>query len=210
MARLNFLLIDDHQLVREGLKQLLAKHFPLATLAEASDAASAMGRLAEGEYALILLDIDLPDRGGLDLLGDIMAVSSESRVLVLSGHDEGQFGVRALKAGAAGYISKSAGAEETLAAIRAVLAGRTFVSPDLAGTLVEEMRAGGGAPHESLSEREFEVLRLFGSGCNASAIAKRLGLSVKTVSTYRARILEKLRLRTTGELVRYAVEHKLI
>jgi two-component system, NarL family, invasion response regulator UvrY len=208
---MRFLLIDDHPLVRSSLKQLLVQSFSSCTVEEAGDASSAMPRLNQGSWDLILLDIDLPDRSGVDLIRDIHALNPKSPVLVLSGGNEFELGQRVIRAGASGFVPKASSQDEILGAIRRTLSGKKSISPDLAAKLAEgALKHDNRAPHELLSEREFEVLRLFGQGCTTSSIADRMKLSVKTISTYRTRILEKLGLKTTGDLVRYAVSNKLV
>lgn len=196
--------------MRSGLKHLLNRSFPACTVEEAADAATAMGKIGSEIWDLIIVDLDLPDRSGLDLLRDIQSLTPKRRALVLSGHDEHEFGKRVLQAGASGFIGKLSHNEEIVGAIRRILSGKTFISADLASTIVDGvLKHGDGFPHESLSEREFEVLRLLGRGNTVSETANKLGISVKTVSTYRSRILEKIGLRSTGEIVRYAVTHDL-
>lgn len=207
---MRFLLIDDHPLVRGGLELLLSTTFHGAEVVEAADAREAMRKIVQGPWDVVLLDIDLPDRSGLDLLHDLRAVAPTTPVLVVSGLLEEQFGERALQAGAAGFLNKATSPDELLAAIRRIRSGKKYVSADLAVRLLEQRaEPRGRLPHEALSAREFEVLRLLGDGRTVSEIAARLNLSVKTVSTYRTRVLEKLNLATTAELIRYALRHGL-
>ena len=203
------LIIDDHPLVRSSLKQLLQHNFPQSVVEEASNAASTVAQAGSGNWDLILLDIDLPDRSGLDLLRDLRSLAPKTPVLVLSGGDERQVGQRALKSGAAGFIAKACAQEKIQEAIQRVLSGKKAISPDLAAVLLDTVVTDERPLHDSLSEREFEVLRLLGTGCTVSSIAERLAVSSKTVSTHRTRILEKLALKTTGDLVRYAVMNNL-
>ncbi|HEX7859320.1 MAG TPA: response regulator transcription factor [Verrucomicrobiae bacterium] len=207
---MRFLLVEDHPLMRTGLAQLLTRHFPSLELEEAADAASAMAKISASVWDLIIIDIELPDRSGVDLLADIRR-SCDSPVLVLSGQSEREFGKRVLQAGAAGFLRKATDTKEIIPAIERVLAGHKYVSPDLAATILDQLQSPAGTePHETLSTREFEVLRLLGAGLTATDIAHRLNISIKTVSTFRSRILEKLRLQSTGDIVRYAVERKLV
>ena len=208
---MRFLIVDDHPMVRTSLTQVLRHHFAASAIDQAEDAASASQKFGQAQYDLILLDLDLPDRGGLDLLRDIRSANPKTRVLVLSGASELDYGQMALSAGAAGFVPKTSAEPQILEAIQRVLSGRRYFTQNLAETLAD-VRAGVGprAPHLTLSTREFEVLRLFGGGYAPSEIATRLHLSIKTISTYRARILKKLSLRTSGDLVRYAVTHKLV
>jgi two-component system invasion response regulator UvrY len=208
---MRFLLIDDHPLVRNSLQQVLRHHFDGCIVEEAASAGEAMAKLPAGPWNAVLLDIDLPDRSGVDLLRDVKDLAPGAPVLVLSGLCEEEFGHRALKAGAAGFVPKASPTEEIITAIGRILEGRKYISADLAEKLLGEALTGGTqAPHQSLSDREFEVLRLLGRGRSVSQIAVELGLSVKTVSTYRSRILEKLGASSTAELIRYAVEHRIM
>lgn len=210
LTHMRFLLVDDHPLVRGGLRLLLTMLFPGAAVAEAGNAREAMAQAGAGPWDVVFLDIDLPDRSGLDLLHDLRAAAPGTPVLVVSGLFEEDVGVRALEAGAAGFVSKTSGADEVLAAVRRVRSGRKYLSPELGARLLEKrLNPHHAAPHEALSTREFEVLRLLGNGRTVSDIAAVLNLSVKTVSTYRTRVLEKLGLTTTAEIIRYSLEHGL-
>lgn len=207
---MRFLLIDDHPIVRDGLKRLLLHSFPGAIVEEAVRAREAMERIGRGPWDVVFLDIDLPDRSGLDLLRDLCDLAPDVPVLMLSGMREEEFGERAIKAGAAGFLHKASAADEILAAIRRVRAGKSYISADLASRLMEtKLNPGKEAAHEALSPREFEVLRLLGEGHTVSDVAALLNLSVKTVSTYRTRVLEKLGLQNTAGIIRYAVTHGL-
>ncbi len=204
---MHFLIIDDHPIIRQSLGVALRALFPGAELTEADSAKAAVARFAEKKWAVILLDLDLPDRSGLDLLRDAQSLAPGSPVLVFSGRNEVDYGRRVLAAGAMGFLSKMSTPVQIETAVRRVLAGRKHISPDLAEQLVGPAR--GAARHEALSDRELEVLRLCAAGLSPTDIAARLSLSIKTVSTYRARILEKLGLRTTADLIRYAVDHHI-
>jgi len=204
---MHFLVIDDHPIIRQSVRMTLLALFPGAELTEADSAKVALARFAEKKWTVILLDLDLPDRSGLDLLRDARSLAPASPVLVFSGRNESEYGRRVLAAGAMGFLSKMSGPAQIETAVRRVLAGHKHISPDLAEQLVGSPTTA--TPHDALSERELEVLRLCASGLSPTDIADRLGLSIKTVSTYRARILEKLGLRTTAELIRYAVDHHL-
>jgi DNA-binding NarL/FixJ family response regulator len=164
----------------------------------------------ENRFDAILMDIDLPDRSGLEVIADLTAEDSRIRILALSGLPEDEFGRRALTAGASGYVEKNARNEEIIAAIQRVVQGKKHVSPDLASKLLDRPIKAHASDHDLLSAREFEVLRSMGKGRTLSEIANELGLSVKTASTYRTRILKKLGLKTTGEIVRYAVQKRLV
>jgi DNA-binding NarL/FixJ family response regulator len=207
---MRFLLIDDHPIVRDGLKRLLTHSFHGATVVEASNAREGMQRISPGPWDLVFLDIDLPDRSGLDLLRDLRNMAPNAPVLMVSGMLETEFGERALQAGAAGFVNKASLIDEVLVAIRRVRSGKKYISPDLGARLMEKrLNPGEKTAHEGLSVREFEVLRLLGDGRTVSEIAALLNLSVKTVSTYRTRVLEKLNLHTTAEIIRYALVHGL-
>ena len=205
---MNFLLIDDHPIIRESLRLTLGTLFPEVDIAEATTAAEAMRVLPARRWAVIILDLDLPDRSGLDLLKDVQGLAPGAPVLVFSGRSEAEFGRRVLAAGAMGYLSKLSNAAQIEVAVRRVLSGRRHISPDLAESLVGRGQATA-PPHETLSARELEVLRLYAVGAAPGDIARRLKISAKTVSTYRTRILEKLALATTADLIRYAVQHRL-
>jgi two-component system, NarL family, invasion response regulator UvrY len=205
-----FLLIDDHPIVRELFKQVLLNTYPHATLVEASTAEEAMSLVSRGAWNLILLDIDLPDRSGLDLLGDIRALVPQAPILVVSGRLEEEFGERALRAGAQGFLSKTCPLKEFNVAVARLCSGKKYISADLASRLLEsQLHPTKPTAHAALSSREFEVLRMLGQGRTVSEIAALLNLNVKTVSTYRARVLEKLGLHNTPGIIRYALQHHL-
>lgn len=208
---MKILIVDDHAVVRRGLRQILADEFPHVELIEAGTAAAALAHFEATTCDLVLLDINLPDRDGLELLKDLRRARRRLPVLILSIHPEQMYARRMLKEGAAGYLTKDAAPEELARAVRHVLAGHRFVSPALAEQLAADLDAARpGMPHDQLSDREFEVLRLLGAGQPVKQIAAVLALSVKTVSTYRARLLHKMGLRTTADLMRYAIEHRLV
>jgi len=205
------LVADDHAIVRRGLIELLRDAFPGARFGEAESAPEAVAAGRGGEWDLVVLDISLPGRSGLDALKDLKAARPALPVLILSMHPEEQFAIRALRAGAAGYVTKQSAPEELVGAVRKVLRGGRYVSAALAERLA--MEVGGrteGAPHESLSDREYQVLRLIASGLTLTAIAEQLSLSVQTVSTYRTRLLEKMGMTTNAELASYARLHGLL
>jgi DNA-binding NarL/FixJ family response regulator len=206
------LITDDHAIVRQGLKQILAETSDIVVAAEAENAPRTLELLADSarEFDVLVLDINLPGRSGFDLLKDIRLLRPRLPVLIQSMHAEDQFAVRVLKAGAAGYITKESAPEELIKAIRKVCAGGRYISQALAEQLAVSLASPGEQPHEALSDREYQILYLLASGKMVKEIAGDLGLSIKTVSTYRARVLEKLRLHTNAELTRYALEHKLI
>lgn len=202
------LVADDHGIVRHGLTQLIADAFAPSEIVDVDRGAAVIDAVRAEPWDLVVLDIGLPDRDGIDVLKAVKALRPQQRVLMLSLHPEDHFAVRALKAGAAGYVSKDRAAEDLVGAIRTVLTGRSYVSPTLAEHLARHVGLGGvGPPEQPLSDRELQVLRLLGQGRSVSQIADHLSISVKTVSTYRANLLRKLGLDTTGDLIRYAIEH---
>ena len=207
---MRFLLVDDHPMVRDAFKRLLLYSYQGATVEEAANAREAMALISHGPWDVIFLDIDLPDRSGLDLLHDLRTLAPEVPVLVVSGRLEEEFGERALKGGAMGFLQKASLMEEVLTAIRRVRSGKKYISADLASRLLENsLKPGHQTAHDALSAREFEVLRMLGEGRTVSEIAAVLNLNVKTVSTYRTRVLEKLGLHNTAGIIRYALQHGL-
>lgn len=207
----SILIVDDHAVVRQGLRQILAPELPGARIDEAGNADEALGLVLKHHYDLIMLDISMPGRSGLELLRDIKYQKPDLPVLILSVHPEDQMGIRLLKAGASGYVTKDCAPDELIRAVRKVLAGGRYVSDTLAERLVLDIQTDSGKPpHELLSDREYEVLCAIARGKSVSEIARDLSLSVKTVSTYRSRILEKMRMRTNAELTHYAVRHGLV
>jgi two-component system, NarL family, invasion response regulator UvrY len=205
------LVADDHPVVRQGVRRLLQEGGEPATVGEAEDAAETLRLVREQEWDLILLDISMPG-GGLDALKQIRQEKPRLPVLVLSVHPEDQYAVRVLKAGASGYITKDTSPDELKRAIRKVSLGGKFISTALAEKLAAglEGRAAAGSEHESLSDREYQVLCMIASGKTVSEIGRELELSVKTISTYRARILKKLGLRNNTELARYGIQQHLV
>jgi two-component system, NarL family, invasion response regulator UvrY len=205
------LIADDHAILRRCLKEFLARELDGAVFGEAENAEQVLAHVQGQEWDLIILDVTMRGRSGLDVLGDLQRTRPRLPVLMLSMHSETQFGRRALKAGASGYMNKDSAPEELITAIRKLMAGGRYVSPALAEKLAADLRADAPHPlHERLSDRELEVLRMIGAGRTASQVAETLHLSVKTVSTYRARILEKMSLTTTAELIHYAIRHHLV
>lgn len=209
-AGLKCLVVDDHPIVRQGICALLGRALAGATVAEAASAAAALAAIQREPWDLLVLDIALPDKHGLEVLKEAKLLRPALPILMLSLYPEREFALRALKAGAAGYLSKDRDPDELIGAVKVVLAGGRYITSSLAEQLAQQMTGQRAlAPHEGLSDRELEVLRLLGQGKTVSGIAEELALSVKTVSTYRTRLLEKLRLQTTAELVRYAIEAHL-
>ena len=209
-ARMKILLIDDHAIVRVGLKQMLADAFDHVEVVEAGTGQEALTRAQESVWDLVILDINLPDTNGLDVLKKLKAIRHALPVIVLSFHPEEQYAVRALKGGASAYVTKDTAPEELVTAIKAVLAGRQYVTPSLAVRLQSTPTQVTGKPlHALLSDRELQVLSMIGNGKSVTEIAEALDLSVKTVSTYRMRRLSKLQLKTTASLIRYALTQHL-
>lgn len=205
------LIADDHVLVRAGLRQFLQDSGRFSVIAEASTGAQALDMLREGSFDLLILDLNMPDRGGLDILRHVRAGHPGIRVLVLSGYPERQYAVNVLKAGASGYLSKESAPEELLKALGQVLAGKRYVSAGLAEQLVSELDSDHDRPlHSGLSEREFQIFCKIAAGQSVSEIAGELSLSVKTVSTYRTRVLEKMCFKSNADITSYALRNGLM
>lgn len=210
-AIMKILLADDHELVRRGFKELLTEHFPGAIVAEAESTRKAMELLDTDQWNVVLIDINMPGRDGLDLLEDIKRAHPRLPVLVVSGYPEEEYAMRVLKMGASGYVSKQCAADILVTAVRKVAGGGHHVSPAVAERLA--LAASGDsveAPHQSLSHRELQVLQRVASGRSIKEIAAELSLSEKTIATYRSRISEKLALSSNVELTRYALRHGLV
>jgi len=208
---LRVLVADDHAVVRRGVRDILMEEFGPVTFGEARNSEELMEAIRKQEWDILILDITMPGKSGLDALKEIRPLRPRLPVLVLSMHPEDQFAVRVLKAGAAGYMTKERAPEELIGAIKKVLAGGKYVSSTLAERLAFNLdQETEKAPHEMLSDREYEVLCMIASGKTVGEIADILYLSVKTVSTYRARILEKMNLRTNAELTHYAMKNHLV
>jgi DNA-binding NarL/FixJ family response regulator len=198
-------------LIRRGLKQVLLEGLGSVTVGEAQNAGEALELILQSPWDVVVMDISMPGRSGLDILRDIKLARPKLPVLILSMHPQDQFAVRVLKSGAAGFIPKESAPEELIKAIRKVLAGGRYVTAALAEKMAFDLTAQNDKPaHELLSDREFQVLRLIASGKAVGQVAEQLGLSVKTVSTYRARLLEKMGLRNNAELTHYAIKHQLV
>ncbi|MBZ0186483.1 MAG: response regulator transcription factor [Candidatus Obscuribacterales bacterium] len=208
---MRILLADDHAMFRSGLRGILESHFSGATIEEASSCNEVLDCLREGACTIAILDIAMGVHNSLNILPDIRKLYPEMPVLILSMYNDKQFIVQALRAGASGYITKEHTPDELVRAIQAILKGGKYVSESVAANLVDYLALGGCEyPHELLSARESEVLRLIASGRSVSEIASSLSLSVKTISTYRTRILEKMDMRSNAELMRYALKHGLV
>ena len=204
------LLADDHAIVRGGLKEILVRQLESVECGEAENAEQVLTQVRKHPWDLLILDITMPGRSGLDILADLKMLRPDLPVLILSMLPEDQFGKQALKAGAWGYLKKESAPEELIQAVRRILAGGRYVSPTLAEKLARDLQGNAERrPHEALSPREFDVLVMIGAGKAVGQIAGELHLSGTTVSTYRARILEKMKMTTTAELIRYAVRNHL-
>ncbi len=208
---IRILIADDHAVVRRGVKEILEHEFEGAVYGEAKDAAGILNLIRDADWDLAILDIGLPGRSGVDVLRDVKAARPKLPVLVLSMYPEDQYAKRILKTGASGYVNKESAAEELVIAVRKVLAGGRYVSAALAERLASDLSQNDERPkHEALSDRELEVLRMIGVGKTVGQIAEELHLGATTVSTYRARILEKMTMTTTAELMRYALQNHLV
>jgi len=208
---IRILVVDDHPVVREGLKQILREMPEPVVLDEACSAQETLGKVNENDYDVVILDISLPDRNGLDVLKDLRRVKPGLRVLVVTMHPEEEYALRTLRTGAYGYLTKDAASDELVLAIRAVCSGRKYIGPSLAEKLALALDAQAEKlPHELLSNREYQIMCMIASGKTPTEIAREIMLSIKTVSTYRSRILDKMRLNSNMEIIRYAVKHGLV
>ena len=207
---IRILIVDDHALVRRGLIELLQPLPGGVQFGEAGNAADALTLAAEGRWDVVLLDLGLPDRHGLEVLRELHTTRPRVPVLILTMFPEDQLALRVLELGAAGYLTKESAPEELLKAIERVMAGHKYLSTAMAQAVADGLGGPPPVPHEQLSDRELEVLRLLAAGRPITAISKQLGLSPKTVTTYRARLLHKLRMRSNAELTYYATQHGLV
>ena len=201
------LIADDHSIVRDGLKRILAATTDLQVAGEAASGDEALALVKSNDYDVVMLDMSMPGLAGIDLIKRLKLEKPKLKILVLSMHGESQYAARVLKSGAAGYLSKDSASEVLLGALRKIAAGGVHIGEAAAASLLQ---ASERPPHETLSDREFEVMRLLVEGLGPTEIGERLHLSVKTVSTHKTRILEKLNLGSTAELVRYALENRLV
>lgn len=205
------LIADDHAIVRKGLKQILLEEYPTVTIGEAGDAESLITEVLKEKWDVVICDMSMPGRSGLDALHQIKQMVPDLPVLIMSMYPEDQYAIRVLKAGASGYLGKETIHDELIKAIQTVLLGRKYITSTVAEKLAEAFNTDAEKPlHELLSDREFDVFKLLASGKSVSEIAEQLSLSVTTVSTYRSRIMEKMNMRSNAELTRYAIEQKLI
>lgn len=202
---------DDHTIVRDGLKQLLGAAGDMEVVGEASDGGQVLERVRALEFDLLLLDMSMPGRSGIELIRQVRSEKPKLKILILSMHEESQYAVRAIRAGAAGYLTKESASRQLVEAIRKVAAGGAFISAEVAQQLaLGAMPNVKGPPHTSLSDREFQIFRMIADGLSVTDIATRLNLSVKTVSTHKSNILRKMNMTTQAELIRYALTHRLV
>ena len=208
---IRILVADDHTIMREGLKQLLANEADFVVVAEAADGNEVLKLVRASDFDVVLLDMSMPGKSGIELIKQVKTEKPRLRLLVLSMHQENQYAVRAIKAGASGYLTKDSATTQLVSAIRKVAAGGAFITADVAEQLaLGAMPNVAGLPHTALSDREYEVFQLLVSGVSVSDIADRLNVSVKTVSTHKARLMEKMGIGNQAELIRYALRHRLI
>jgi two-component system invasion response regulator UvrY len=204
------IIVDDHPVVRRGLKQIIAAEPDMQVVGEAENAREGIRVIRETACDAVVLDITLPDASGLDVLGRLKSEHPALPILIMSIHDEEQYAVRVLKAGASGYLMKDSLPDELIKAIRKITSGGKYISPSLAERLASEFVSPGTPLHEKLTDREFQIMRLIASGKSLKEIGDALCISGKTVSTYRSRILEKTKMGTNADLIRYALEHHLV
>jgi len=208
---MHILIADDHAVVRRGLREILSDAVPGAEFSEAGTGDEVLSRLGKSPVGLLLLDINMPGRSGMDVLRDVKHTYPRLPVIILSCQPEEQYAVRCLRAGAAAYISKDSASEELSMATKKILSGGHYVSTSLAENLIANLDESAGKPlHESLSDREFEVMKMISAGVPLTEIGDRLHVSVKTISSYRARIMEKMQMKSNADLTRYAMTHSLI
>ena len=208
---LKMLIADDHSVVRKGLRQIFMDAFPAAHIEEVADAESLLKKVIKEEWDVVISDISMPGRSGLSVLQEIRQNDPKLPILILSIHSEDQYAIRVLKAGASGYLNKDSAPEEMVKAVHRILMGKKYITPSIAEKLAGTLEQGTEKlSHEWLSDREFEVLKLLASGKSVSEIGTQISLSSTTVSTYRARIMTKMNLKTNADLTLYCVEHKLI
>ncbi len=208
---LKILIVEDHAIVRDGLKLILTENLSIEEIGEARDSQEAIRLVRENDWDLVLLDINIPGKSGLEVLNEMRPAYPKLPILILSMHSENQFAIRTLKAGADGYVTKERASDELINAIQKVLSGGKYISPSLAEKLAVELNHDSNkALHENLSDREYEIMYLIASGKAVSNIAETLCLSVKTISTYRSRTLEKMKMKTNAELIHYAIRNQLV
>lgn len=207
---IRILIADDHAIVRRGLKQLLEEHYSFITIGEAADTESLVALAIKQEWDIVICDMNMPGRSGLDALQQLKQIVPKLPVLIMSMYPEDQYAIRVLRSGGAGYLGKETIHDDLVHAIETIRAGKKYITPAIAEKLVDSFPSSGMSMHETLSDREFDVFKLLASGQSISQIASQLLLSPTTVSTYRARVMEKMKMRNNAELTRYAIENKLI
>lgn len=208
---IRILIADDHAIVRRGLKQLILEAFPSAMIGEVSDVETLVAQIIKSEWDLVICDISMPGRSGVEALHQIKEINPKIPVLIMSMHPEDQYALRVLKAGASGYLGKDTIHDELIRAIETIRIGRKYITPSIAEKLASSFEAHSEKmPHEYLSDREFDVMKMLAAGKSVTEIANQFSLSATTVSTYRSRILEKMGMKTNADITRYALEKKLI
>jgi len=208
---IRLLIADDHAIVRQGLKQIVSESSEMVVVGEAGNAEEALALARTINYDVAIIDVSMPGRGGLDILKDLKTARPTAKIVILSMHPEEQYAIRCLRDGASAYITKTNATEELVQAINAVASGRRYITPAVAEKLASYIEQDTGQlPHESLSDRELQVFLLLGSGKTVTDVARELSLSVKTVSTYRTRIMGKMHMSSNSLLMRYAIQHKLV
>lgn len=208
---IKILVADDHTIVREGLKQIFSETQDMVVSDEAKNGQEVIKKVENNDYGIVLLDISLPGRSGLDVLKQLKLIKPKLPVLVLSMHPEEQYAVRSIRAGASGYLTKESASQELIQAIRKISQGRKYITSSLAEKFALEMEVDTSKPlHEALSDREYQVLCMIASGKTVKEIGAALSLSVKTISTHRSRILKKMKMKNNAQLIRYAIRHDLV
>ncbi len=208
---IRILVADDHAIVRKGIEQIIEETSDIVVADQACNGQEVLEKVSKNDFDLVLLDISMPGRDGLEILKELKSRNPKLNVLMLSMYPEEQYAVRALKSGASGYLTKESAADELIAAIRKVSSGHKYVSVALAEKLASELAAPGDRPlHETLSDREYRIMCMLASGKGQTEIADELSLSIKTVNTYRARLLKKMNMKKNAEITRYAIENKLL
>ncbi len=208
---LKIIIADDHGIFREGLKQVIAGTANMTVADEAADGTELLAKLRTNDYDLVILDISLPGRSGLEILTEIKGIRPKLPVLILSMHPEEQYALRALKSGASGYLTKGSSSQELIEALQKIALGKKYVSASMAEMLASRIGSDSdGALHERLSDREFQVMRMIAAGVTPRKIAAELLVGIKTVNTYRVRVLQKMEMKCNADLTRYAIQHKLM
>ena len=207
---IKILIADDHTLFRKGLKHILSEYPDLVVTDEASNGQEVLDKIWHNDYDMVLLDITMPGMTGLDALKQLKNDKPKLPVLVLSMHPEEQYAVRVIRAGASGYLRKESAPDELITAIQKIAGGRKYITSSLAERLADDMEPTTENPHDTLSDREFEVFRMIAAGKTIKQIAEALFLNARTISTYRSRILEKMQMKTNAELIHYAIKHQIL